>query len=230
MCRRTLVTSLGTWRVGKSLDSFDFKVIASLNKVLTMELARCEFIDKRQNVIALGPSGTGKTHVALGLGLAACQKGLKVRFTTAAAHRRIPDSDQWEAECLLLTRSRPSHRWPICPSPGYRQRKRPAFRERQLCHNARSSAVISCHRLGVTPSSTALCGNDGASVSVRRSMTSLAPPPPFCANASSRTAFPVPSRQGIRSSLPISTEAEFGRTSMNRPVDVRCLVIKAQPF
>ena len=55
----------------KSLDSFDFKVIPSLNKVLTIELARCEFIDQRHNVIALGPSGTGKTHVALGLGLAA---------------------------------------------------------------------------------------------------------------------------------------------------------------
>jgi DNA replication protein len=69
----------------KSLDSFDFKAIPSLNKVLTMELARGEFIDRRENVIALGPSGTGKTHVALGLGLAACQKGRKVRFTTAAA-------------------------------------------------------------------------------------------------------------------------------------------------
>jgi DNA replication protein DnaC len=69
----------------KSLDSFDFTAIPSLNKALTMELARCEFIDRRENVIALGPSGTGKTHVALGLGLAACQKGRKVGFTTAAA-------------------------------------------------------------------------------------------------------------------------------------------------
>jgi DNA replication protein DnaC len=76
----------------KSLDSFDFKAIPSLNKALTMELARCEFVDKRDNVIALGPSGAGKTHVALGLGLAACQKGLKVRFATAAAlvHELIP--------------------------------------------------------------------------------------------------------------------------------------------
>ena len=40
----------------KSLDSFDFKIIASLNKALTIELARCEFIDHRHNVIALGPS------------------------------------------------------------------------------------------------------------------------------------------------------------------------------
>jgi DNA replication protein DnaC len=50
-----------------------------------LELARCEWIERRENVIALGPSGTGKTHIALGLGLAACQKGLSVSFTTAAA-------------------------------------------------------------------------------------------------------------------------------------------------
>jgi DNA replication protein DnaC len=42
-------------------------------------------IERQENVIALGPSGTGKTHVALGLGLAACQKGLPVAFVTAAA-------------------------------------------------------------------------------------------------------------------------------------------------
>ena len=49
-----------------------------------LELARCEWIERRENVIALGPSGTGKTHVALGLGLAACQRGLSTGFTTAA--------------------------------------------------------------------------------------------------------------------------------------------------
>jgi DNA replication protein DnaC len=69
----------------KSLDSFDFKAIPKLNKMQVLELARCEWIERRENVIALGPSGTGKTHVALGLGLAACQKGLSVSFITAAA-------------------------------------------------------------------------------------------------------------------------------------------------
>jgi hypothetical protein len=59
----------------KSLDSFDFTAIPKLNKMQVLELARCEWIERRENVIALGPSGTGKTHVALGLGLAACQKG-----------------------------------------------------------------------------------------------------------------------------------------------------------
>jgi DNA replication protein DnaC len=69
----------------KSLDSFDFPAIPSLNKALVLELARGEYGERRENVIALGNSGTGKTHVALGLGLAACQRGLSVGFTTAAA-------------------------------------------------------------------------------------------------------------------------------------------------
>jgi len=69
----------------KSLDTFDFTAIPSLNKMLVLELARCEFVARRENVIALGNSGTGKSHVALALGLAACQKGFTVAFTTAAA-------------------------------------------------------------------------------------------------------------------------------------------------
>ena len=89
----------------KSLDSFDFRAIPSLNKVLTMELARCEFIDRRENVIALGPSGTGKTHVALGLGLTACQRGRKVRFTTTAAlvHELIEAVDERRLQRLQKT-------------------------------------------------------------------------------------------------------------------------------
>ena len=73
----------------KSLDTFDFPAIPSVNKALVMELARCEYIQRRENVIAVGNSGTGKTHVAFGLrqaqeGLAACQRGMSVGFTTAA--------------------------------------------------------------------------------------------------------------------------------------------------
>ena len=80
----------------KSLDSFDFLTIPSLNKALVNELARSEYIDRKDNVIAVGNSGTGKTHIALGLGLAACQKGLSVGFTTAAAlvHELIEARDE----------------------------------------------------------------------------------------------------------------------------------------
>ena len=69
----------------KSFDTFDFTAIPSLNKMLVLELARSEYILRRENIIALGNRGTGKTHVALALGLAACQKGFTVTFTTAAA-------------------------------------------------------------------------------------------------------------------------------------------------
>ena len=80
----------------KSLDTFDFAAIPSVNRQLVTQLARCEYIDRRENLIAIGNSGTGKTHVALGLGLAACQRGLTVGFTTAAAlvHELIEATDE----------------------------------------------------------------------------------------------------------------------------------------
>lgn len=84
------------FEVVKTLDSFDFLAIPSLNKALVVELARGEFIERKENVLALGNSGTGKTHIALALGLAACQRGFRVRFTTAAslAHELIEAKDE----------------------------------------------------------------------------------------------------------------------------------------
>ena len=80
----------------KSLDSFTFTAIPSLNKMLVLELARCEYILRRENIIALGNSGTGKTHIALSLGLAACQKGFSVGFTSAVglAHQLMEARDE----------------------------------------------------------------------------------------------------------------------------------------
>jgi DNA replication protein DnaC len=69
----------------KSLDTFEFTAIPGLNKMLVLELARCEFITRRENVIALGNSGTGKTHVALALWLEACRRGFSTLFITAHA-------------------------------------------------------------------------------------------------------------------------------------------------
>ena len=69
----------------KSLETFEFRSMPSLNKSLVLELARSEYLDHRENVLALGNLGTGKTHIGLALGLAACQRGYRTRFTTAAA-------------------------------------------------------------------------------------------------------------------------------------------------
>ena len=82
--------------VVKSLETFEFAAIPSLNKALVLELARCEFIERKECVLALGNSGTGKTHLALALGLVACQKGYRVRFTTTAAmvHELIEARDE----------------------------------------------------------------------------------------------------------------------------------------
>ena len=63
---------------------YSIRSIPSLNKNLVLELARSEYLDCRENVLTLGNSGTGKTHLALALGLAACQKGCRLSFTTAA--------------------------------------------------------------------------------------------------------------------------------------------------
>src|SRR4051794_35429162 len=68
----------------KSLDTFDFTAMPTLNQPLVVELARCEFVVARDNIIVLGNSGTEKIHIALALGLAACQRGFSVIFATAA--------------------------------------------------------------------------------------------------------------------------------------------------
>jgi DNA replication protein DnaC len=101
----------------KSLDSFDFTAIPSLNKALVLELARCE--SRRENVIAVGNSGTGKTHIALGLALAACQKGLSVGFTTAAAlvHELIEARD--EKRLLRLQRQLATYKLLLIDELGY---------------------------------------------------------------------------------------------------------------
>ena len=68
----------------KTLDSYDFIALPSLNRNLVIELSRCEYIGRRENVLAIGNSGTGKTHIATALGVQACKEGYRVRFFTAA--------------------------------------------------------------------------------------------------------------------------------------------------
>jgi hypothetical protein len=64
----------------KTLENFEFKAQPSVNKVLVTELMRCEYIDKRENVLLLGNPGTGKTHLATALAFEACCRGKRVAF------------------------------------------------------------------------------------------------------------------------------------------------------
>jgi DNA replication protein DnaC len=64
----------------KTLETFDFTAQPSINKVLVTELLRGEYIDRRENILLVGSSGTGKTHLATALGIAACGQGKRVRF------------------------------------------------------------------------------------------------------------------------------------------------------
>jgi DNA replication protein DnaC len=103
----------------KSLDSFDFTAIPSLNKTLVLELARSEYVTRRENIVAVGNSGTGKSHIALCLGLAACQKGLSVGFVTAAAlvHELLEARD--EKRLLRLQRQLAGYKLLIIDELGY---------------------------------------------------------------------------------------------------------------
>jgi DNA replication protein DnaC len=69
----------------KTMDTFDFTAQPGVNQTLLRQLAGGEFMDRKENVLLLGNSGTGKTHLATALGLAACALGRRVRFYSAAS-------------------------------------------------------------------------------------------------------------------------------------------------
>ena len=71
--------------VEKDFDTYDFSAIPNLNKQKILELARGEWIENHYNCCLIGSPGTGKTHLATALGLAACRQGRRVRFFTASA-------------------------------------------------------------------------------------------------------------------------------------------------
>jgi DNA replication protein DnaC len=67
----------------KTLEEFDFALVPSISKEDILALAGAEFVRTRENIILLGASGTGKTHLAQAIGLATIYAGVRVRFTTA---------------------------------------------------------------------------------------------------------------------------------------------------
>ena len=98
---------------GKSLESFDFTLIPSVNKTRILALTRGDYLDERRHVIFMGNSGTGKTHLATALGYCACQQGRKVRFyqtarwveellTAREEHRLLKLEKEWMRDELVI--------------------------------------------------------------------------------------------------------------------------------
>jgi len=71
--------------VQKTIDTYDFSLMPSLNRNRFITMAKGEFVDKKENLIFLGNSGTGKTHLAIALGVEMIQNGYKTKFITASA-------------------------------------------------------------------------------------------------------------------------------------------------
>ena len=69
----------------KTLDTFDFTVQPSINEALVRELISGDYMDRHENVLLVGNSGTGKTHLASALAFSACAQGRRVRFLTVSA-------------------------------------------------------------------------------------------------------------------------------------------------
>lgn len=90
----------------KTLDTFEFHLMPSLSKTKVLTLSKGEFVEKHENVLLVGNSGTGKSHIATALGVELIQQGYKIRFVTAHAlveelllakeeHRLMNFEKQW---------------------------------------------------------------------------------------------------------------------------------------
>jgi len=78
-------TAMARFPFHKTLDAFDFKFQPSIDAKVIRELATGRYIESAENVLLLGPPGVGKTHLAVALGLKACEQGIRTLFTTATA-------------------------------------------------------------------------------------------------------------------------------------------------
>lgn len=122
---RSVLLRLSALPAIKTLEEFDFEFAAGVPKKQITELASLAFVERGENVVFLGPSGTGKTHLAMALGYLATQAGMRTRFTTAAdlilqlsvAHRQGRLEE-------LIKRTITNHRLLIIDEIGYLPLKR----------------------------------------------------------------------------------------------------------
>jgi len=103
----------------KDFDTYDFTVMPQLNKQQILELARGEWIEQHFNCCFVGATGTGKTHLATCLGLAACRQGRRVRFFTAAGLINELEQAQKEYQLDRLLKKLDKTDLLICDELGY---------------------------------------------------------------------------------------------------------------
>ena len=82
--KQTMFTRMAGFPALKTLDDFDFEFAAGVAKPVVNQLATLAFIERQENLVLLGPSGVGKTHIATAIGYKAVQAGNKVRFVSAS--------------------------------------------------------------------------------------------------------------------------------------------------
>ena len=82
--KQSILTRMAGFPAIKTLDDFNYEFAKGVRKSQIEELAGLGFIERNENIVLVGPSGVGKTHLAMALGYRATQAGFKTRFTTAA--------------------------------------------------------------------------------------------------------------------------------------------------
>jgi DNA replication protein DnaC len=103
----------------KTLDNFDFDRVPGINKITISELSKCEYIEQKKNIIAIGNSGMGKSHIAIALGISACKKGLSVKYySTATLVHNLLEANQ-ERQFLNLQKKLLSYDLLIIDELGY---------------------------------------------------------------------------------------------------------------
>ena len=92
----------------KTLENFEYEAAPTLDKRLILELANGKYIKENRNVIFVGKSGAGKTHLSTSLGIEACRKGIRTRFTTGTslANELIESRDDKTLNRLIQRYSR----------------------------------------------------------------------------------------------------------------------------
>src|SRR3954466_9879256 len=96
----------------KTLEEFDFTFQRSVRKTVIEHLGQLDFCHAKENVVMLGPPGTGKTHLAIALGIRACLAGQRVQFDPEAANLMFSlVSARYERASMIVASNKPFSTW-----------------------------------------------------------------------------------------------------------------------